>query len=696
MGSIIDTLRVKGRDGQEHNFYPRTLVECITNKSGTKINVATEEFVLDQISNVNHLSREIVEEIPTVETALENVVYMYKVESETGTVYQEYQLIHGEIVLVGDTSIDLSDYVRCEELDKIINGETVVGKANEAIKSTFDGQNRNIVDTYLPKTGGKLSSFNPCQIEVCTSNANAAFDAIKYSRNNTLLGYLGFSDQHKPVCVHPTTQKIYPLLHSDNFTDYAATKESVDKIQTTKYASFSTPGWYRIAKFITSSQVKGGTANGLDLTIKRSFNNSNNEIHNIRLLSRYDKQEFVSMGSLSGGFLFTKIRYTYDETYAYIEIYYRGSVNNGCHFILSNHTDWEFIDAVATEETVEGVTVTTTYDIPANASPVNSVDLANGTYPIGAVGKNGYIAYPDDNDYFASIPTGKIRIASPIRHDGGVYFFKVIISDTRNSSGTVTYHIGGIPLRNDMNRWNTITAFSIGNPSASCVNLPVGFCHDGTNPIITIGNDDTEWGYVQVSITDVQCWGKNYDEFYKGWSISIKSDNSDLTILHTKTDPFIGANYLPIVNGIAGDGNAEIGFSVKGGGNATYLRFLDSSNALRGYIGVNASGELVFLKDIVRTLLHTGNKPSGTYTGNGSATARTISTGGIGAVLAIFDRYSAKNFMIITKYGAIGRKSNQCYTLSPDLINFNEGVLKITTDDENVNRSGSSYDYQVL
>ena len=39
-------------------------------------------------------------------------------------------------------------------------------------------------------------------------------------------------------------------------------------------------------------------------------------------------------------------------------------------------------------------------------------------------------------------------------------------------------------------------------------------------------------------------------------------------------------------------------------------------------------------------ILHTGNKPTGTYTGNGSATERTIETGGIGSVVAIWSTNS--------------------------------------------------------
>ena len=77
----------------------------------------TKEYVAEQISATNHLVREIITEIPTADNAKDNVIYMFKVESATGSdIYQEYQKIGGEVVLVGDTSIDLSGYIKTDEL----------------------------------------------------------------------------------------------------------------------------------------------------------------------------------------------------------------------------------------------------------------------------------------------------------------------------------------------------------------------------------------------------------------------------------------------------------------------------------------------------------------------------------------------------------------------------------------------------
>lgn len=78
---------------------------------------ATKTYVGEQIAAADHLKREIVTEVPTAETAVENVIYMLKVESTVGAdKYKEYMLIDGEVACVGDTSVDLTDYAKKSEI----------------------------------------------------------------------------------------------------------------------------------------------------------------------------------------------------------------------------------------------------------------------------------------------------------------------------------------------------------------------------------------------------------------------------------------------------------------------------------------------------------------------------------------------------------------------------------------------------
>lgn len=109
----------------------------------------TYEELAEEIANASHLSREIVTTVPTADTAKENVIYMLKVESATGSdVYQEYQLINGEVVLVGDTSVDLSGY------QKLLSGT-----AGQFVG--FDSTGKAIAQALPVDTTLKSSSNNP-------------------------------------------------------------------------------------------------------------------------------------------------------------------------------------------------------------------------------------------------------------------------------------------------------------------------------------------------------------------------------------------------------------------------------------------------------------------------------------------------------------------------------------------------------
>lgn len=85
---------------------------------------ATKTYVGEQISNADHLKREIVTEIPKPETADKNTIYMLKIESVTGNdKYREYLLIDGTVQCVGDTSVDLTDYAKTIDVDKKLNNK---------------------------------------------------------------------------------------------------------------------------------------------------------------------------------------------------------------------------------------------------------------------------------------------------------------------------------------------------------------------------------------------------------------------------------------------------------------------------------------------------------------------------------------------------------------------------------------------
>lgn len=101
---------------------------------------ATKTYVGEQISNANHLKREIVTEIPDASTADEHTIYMLKIESATGNdKYREYLLIDGTVQCVGDTSVDLTDYAKITDVDNKLDN-----KADKTEIPTFT--NKTVLD----------------------------------------------------------------------------------------------------------------------------------------------------------------------------------------------------------------------------------------------------------------------------------------------------------------------------------------------------------------------------------------------------------------------------------------------------------------------------------------------------------------------------------------------------------------------
>lgn len=88
------------------------------------------------------------------------------------------------------------------------------------------------------------------------------------------------------------------------------------------------------------------------------------------------------------------------------------------------------------------------------------------------------------------------------------------------------------------------------------------------------------------------------------------------------------------------------------------------------------------------------NKPLGSYTGNGSATSRTIDTGGIGNVLLI---HCIHGTALVTSSGAFLNTGGGTLTgLNYEQVHFTDGVLTLATTNSILNANGITIYYQVL
>ena len=119
-------------------------------------NLATKTYVGEQIANAEHLKREIVTVLPSDEEASDNIIYMLKVESTVGNdKYQEYMKIDGTVQMVGDTSVDLTDYA------KTVDIPTTVAELTDSA----DYAKKTDIPTTLPADGGNSDTVNNHTVE---------------------------------------------------------------------------------------------------------------------------------------------------------------------------------------------------------------------------------------------------------------------------------------------------------------------------------------------------------------------------------------------------------------------------------------------------------------------------------------------------------------------------------------------------
>lgn len=127
---------------------------------------------------------------------------------------------------------------------------------------------------------------------------------------------------------------------------------------------------------------------------------------------------------------------------------------------------------------------------------------------------------------------------------------------------------------------------------------------------------------------------------------------------------------------------------------ATSIGIYDGRNGLASIARLYA---VVNGQETPYDILHTGNKPSASYTGNGSAASRTINTGGIGNAVLIW-RDDNIVFAIATPAGALTLITNDSKTVTAlphTSLKFVNGVITIAYNGS-CNSNGNTFYYQVL
>lgn len=149
---------------------------------------------------------------------------------------------------------------------------------------------------------------------------------------------------------------------------------------------------------------------------------------------------------------------------------------------------------------------------------------------------------------------------------------------------------------------------------------------------------------------------------------------------------------------VRSDGAGEVLLSITDRNNDTHERYLSiSDKTKKGFLAdslkyVERDGDNYAVKNIFGE----HNKPTGSYTGNGSATTRTIDVGGTGGWLGFCS--GSYKIGIITQNGAMvfntTNSTVKCFPVSQ--AKYMSGVLTISSADDLLNGNGNAYHYQVL
>lgn len=134
----------------------------VTKLANYKTSAETDTAIAEAVAAIDHLKKRIVDSVnadgqPVVDGEViaidPNTIYMVHVDTATGDQYKEYMLVGERLVLIGDTSIDLADYITSGEL----TGELAKYVASEnlssvAVTSITLGEviNKQVGDVTIP------------------------------------------------------------------------------------------------------------------------------------------------------------------------------------------------------------------------------------------------------------------------------------------------------------------------------------------------------------------------------------------------------------------------------------------------------------------------------------------------------------------------------------------------------------------
>lgn len=204
----------------------------------------TKSEITSAVANADHLKREIVEDLPSVDSADEHTIYMKKKTSSSGeNKYDEYMLVNVEGVKslekIGDSAVDLTNYATKEEVgtakQEAIDTASAdaTTKANSALadaKKYSDGLSSNYATAAQgTKADTALQKEN---IATGTSNGSIAVNGEDVAIKG--LGSAAYAETSQFDAAGTATTKVNELSNGQvttNKTDIATLKEKVNTLE---------------------------------------------------------------------------------------------------------------------------------------------------------------------------------------------------------------------------------------------------------------------------------------------------------------------------------------------------------------------------------------------------------------------------------------------------------------------------------
>lgn len=182
--NVIEKINVNGTaqtvTSKTVNIKVPTKVSEITNDSGFQTSTQVNTAISTAISKTGHASFKKVDTVPAASTAQENILYLV-MNSSTGH-YDIYAKVGTEVVLLDDTTVDLSNYVQ-----KVSGKGLSTNDYTTAEKNKLAGLSNYTHPAYTAKSSGlyKITVDAMGHVSAVTAVAKADITALGIPSTNT-------------------------------------------------------------------------------------------------------------------------------------------------------------------------------------------------------------------------------------------------------------------------------------------------------------------------------------------------------------------------------------------------------------------------------------------------------------------------------------------------------------------------------